>query len=469
MPPRSTFAYDARILACSGCGAPLDAPLAGGTFTCTYCEAENLVAARVEGPVIEAGASGPVDEAERVQRLRAQDGKPLLPPDSLRTLVGPGGDLPEWKVQEAVEIWQSARRELAKSSSFEAAERLLYLTLTLANHFAGNNDQRRQRAMFESALEVFFLPRHRQLMRGHLARSAAQEGDLQAAERWLEPCDTRSDDLDTDSAYRFSRAFIDTGRREFREVLRVLGHGSDDVPIMDAMDTSTTLLRANAWEQLGQPDRAVALLMERMKKGGVNARRAMKIMVGRYADWGLCRESYARAAATYRDAAAEAAGEKASGGIGLIFVPIGCLFLLLSVGLLLASAILLALTRLTGADFGETTLITGVTGAGLLIPGLAMGGVGIQMRRAAKKAQRLRRHGLSGFGEVLGMEATGTKINDVPVMRIRLRIQLEGRSPYEASTKMLLNSAERAQFITGRTVPVRVDPEDRTEVIVETN
>lgn len=469
MPPRSTFAYDARILACSGCGAPLDAPIDGGTFACTYCGAENRVAARVEGPVIEAGTSGPVDEAERVQRLRAQDGKPLLPPDSLRTLVGPGGDLPEWKVQEAVDIWQSARRELAKSSGFEAAERLLYLTLTLANHFAGQNDQRRQRAMFESALEVFFLPRHRQLMRGHLARSAAQEGDLKAAERWLEPCDTRSDDLDTDSAYRFSRAFIDTRRGEFQEVLRVLGHGSADVPIMDAMDTSTTLLRANAWEQLGQSDRAVVLLMERMKTGGVNSRRAMEIMVGRYADWGLCEESYPRAAATYRDAAAEAAGEKASGGIGVIFVPIGCLFLLLSVGLLATAAFLVVLTRLAGSDLGEVALVTGVTGGGLLIPGVVMAGLGIQMRRAAKKARRLRRHGLRGFGEVLAMEATGTKINDVPVMEIRLRIQLEGRTPYTASTKMLLDAGERAQFTIGRTVPVRVDPEDPAEVIVETN
>ncbi len=341
--------------------------------------------------------------------------------------------------------------------------------MVLANHFAGSNDQRRQRAMFESALEVFFLPRHRQLMRGHLARSAAQEGDLDAAEAWLEPCDTRSDDLDTDSAYRFSRAFVDTRRGEFQEVLRVLGHGADDVPITDTMDTSTTLLRANAWEQLGQVDRAVPLLMGRMGAGGANARRAMEIMVGRYAGWGLCEESYPRAAAAYRDAASEAAGEKASGGIGVIFVPIGCLFLLLAVGLIIAATVLVVLTRATGADLGEKAIVLGVSGGGLLIPGVVMAGVGIQMRRAAKKAVRLRRHGLPGFGEVRGWEATGTKINDVPVIRIRLRVQLEGRNPYEASTTMLLNAEERARFTSGRMVPVRVDPEDFSEVIIETS
>ncbi len=105
MNPPSAFTHDARILACSGCGAPLDAPVEGGTFVCSYCDAENRVAARGTQPVIEAGVSGPVDEAERIRRLRAQDGKPMLPPDSLRSLVGPDGDIPEWKIREAVDIW----------------------------------------------------------------------------------------------------------------------------------------------------------------------------------------------------------------------------------------------------------------------------------------------------------------------------------------------------------------------------
>ncbi len=465
----TTFAYDTRVLMCSGCGAPLEAAVQGGSFDCTYCGAANQVTARVEQPVFSASTSAPADEDERLRRLRAQDGMPLLPPDSLKALVGPDGNLPEWKIQEAVQIWQSARREVATTSNFEAAERLLYLTLALSNHFSAQDDLLRQRAMFESALEVFFLPRHRQMMRGYLARCAARAGDLEAAERWLAPCDTRSDDLDTDSAYRFSRAFIDTARGEFKAVLGTLGHRLDEVPLMDAVDTVAAVFRANAWERLGQTDRAVALLKETMGKGGANARRSMKQMIERYADWELCQGSYAQAEASYRQAASVAAGKRASGGVGIIILPIGCLMLLVAIGLVGAAAVCLALTLFAGADLGEAVGGMGITGVSLLIPGLIMSGVGFRLRAAAKKARRLRQHGVSAYGEVTAVRHTGTKINDVPIVEIRLRVQLEGHDPVDTSAKMLLGAAEVALFQIGRTVPVKVDPDDPTQVVIETS
>ena len=139
--------------------------------------------------------------------------------------------------------------------------------MVLANHFSDTSDLLRQRAMFESALDVCMLPRHKQIMRGYLTRCAARQGDLAAAEQWLLPCDRQSDDLETDSAYRFSRAFIDTARGNFNGVLHVLGSGPKDVPLMDAVDAVCAVLRANAWERVGSYKPQSAQLTEQMQTG----------------------------------------------------------------------------------------------------------------------------------------------------------------------------------------------------------
>ena len=89
---------------------------------------------RDERPVFAAHAAPPLSEPERLARLRAQDGRPMLPPSSLLPLM-PNGQLEAWKVNEAIAIWQNTRRELRTSTNFEAAERLLFLTIVLSQYF----------------------------------------------------------------------------------------------------------------------------------------------------------------------------------------------------------------------------------------------------------------------------------------------------------------------------------------------
>ena len=69
-------------------------------FACRYCGAQNQLVARNEQPIL-AHQPQPLSEAERLIRLRQQDGRPLLPPPSLQSLV-PDGQLPPWKVNEAI-------------------------------------------------------------------------------------------------------------------------------------------------------------------------------------------------------------------------------------------------------------------------------------------------------------------------------------------------------------------------------
>jgi hypothetical protein len=461
----TTFSYALRMALCQNCGAPIEAAPGGGMFACRYCGAQNQLVARNEQPIL-AHQPQPLSEAERLMRLRQQDGRPLLAPPSLHALV-PDGQLAPWKVNEAVQVWNSTRGEVQRTANYEASERLIFLTMVLANHFSDGNDLMRQRAMFESALDVCTLPRHKQTMRGYLSRCAARQGDLAAAEQWLTPCDRQSDDLETDSAYRFSRAFIDTARHNYNGVLQVLGSGSKDVPLMDAVDSVCAVLRANAWERVGQLQTAVQQLTEQMQAGAQD-RLAIGKIVEKYRDWALCQQSYPLANSQHGAHAASQAAMRAGGGIHYVFIPLGLLFLLIGavcVALLVASPL--------AAVLGYEDL--GLAGAGpsfglavTFVPmGLIFTGIGFAMRSAAARAQRLRLHGLRGTGTVMNASPTGLSINNVPQFAITMMIQLDGRAPYQATSKILMSSP--TAVVPGARVPVRVDPQNASEVLIETD
>lgn len=446
----TTFGFDVRMMVCPNCAAPSEVPPEGGTSFCGYCGQQSQWAPRNQAPLAPQGRA-PIDENQRLQRLRAQDGKPLLPPQALHGLIE-GGGLASWKIEEAVQIWQSLRQQVIASQDYNAAEQLLFLTMLLSNHYSDLKDFARQRAMFESALEAFSLPRHIQMMRGFLARSAAADGDLDAAEQWLAPCDPASDDLQSDSAYRLSWAVIGTARGNFDVVLHVLGANQQDVPIMDAMDAGATVFRANAWERKGNIQAAAGLLQQYMGAGGASGRAAIKGVIDRYAGWNLCQQSFTGAEAQYSQHASAKAAAQASGGIGPIFFYLGIL-------MLAGSGIGLVVGLISGR------FIAGVLGP--LIAGGVFTVIGFNAKKSAAKAARLRTHGIQTHGKVVGVQRTGVKINNSPQFRITLEISIEGAGTYQASTTMLMARGQAGQFKQGLSLPVRVDPDDPQSFILE--
>lgn len=395
-----------------------------------------------------------LDEAERITRLRTQDGRPLVPPASVATLLQ-NGALPAWKVDEAFAVWESSRAELSATSSFEAAERLLFLTLVLSNHLVEQGNLPRQRELLERALGPLTLPRHRQVIASMLSRSACRAGDHAAAERWLSQCDPRSDDLQSDSAFRAARAFLDTARDNPRGVLAVLGEGPTDVPIMDALDPLCVVLRANAWETLGEQPKATALLVHYLKVGGPSGRPAVAKAVELLPERGLCRQSYPQAVAAHSSQAGASAAARASGGVHKVFIPLGALFLVVGI----ASVVAMVAGMIPIAAIALPLTFT-VMGAVFFVVGRAMG-------KAAARAERLRIHGLRGTAQILAIAPTGLRVNRVPQMRFDLMIQLEGRAPYQASTKMLVSHV--MGVAPGSSVAVRVDPQNPSDVLIETD
>ncbi|HXK17217.1 MAG TPA: hypothetical protein VNG33_05435 [Polyangiaceae bacterium] len=267
----TALSYEVRALLCSNCGAPLAATTAGGAITCHYCQVVNLVSVRDERPLLELappGAVAPLNEEERLARLRAQEDRASGTPKSVEQLLDKG-KLPAWKLQEAFAVWQSTRKELSTSTNYDAAELLLHLSIELSQAYARQNDVVRQRALLESALDGFTLARHRQVMRSYLSRAASGVGDEQAAEHWLALCDAHSDDLEMDSHFRLARAFLDTARLNYSAVLRTLGRGNADVMILAGFRVLAGVLRANAIEKLGDVTAAAGVLHEAEHVGEV--------------------------------------------------------------------------------------------------------------------------------------------------------------------------------------------------------
>lgn len=476
------FSHETRVLACSSCGAPLEAMARGGTMQCRYCGATNMLAPRAEQAAQPPARTEPLDEGERIRRLRAQDGSTARVPTSVKGLLADDGTIPEWKVREAISVWQSARVEVGDVGGYEAAELLLFLTTLLGAHYRDHGEPLRQRAMLESALEVFGLPRHVQIVRGHLARSAASAGDLDAAERWLAPCDPRSDDLQTDSAYRFSRALIDTARGDGAAVHAVLGSADGEVPLMSELEGMATLLRAHACDTQGREDQAVAVLRAALERAQGPALAQARIEL---ADWKLCERSFPKAQRAHRQATAAEASP--SGLTGVFLLGLAALLGVIGGGLVLGGVVCLGISLISvvapavtgggeaawfaGGTIAFSMAVTGVSligpGAGLLVTAAIPGWIGRRLRAVSRKEALLLTKGIDGQAEVVSVEPTNVTVDGVPRYHIALRVAQQGKPPVDATVGATLTAAQARRVQPGSTVPVLVDPDDPRHLRLE--
>lgn len=469
---RGNYTTQVRVLLCDACGAPLEVAPQGGYVACGFCRAQNQVTQR-RPDFAAPPPSAPIDENERLRRLRMQDGKPLVPPPSLLSLIS-GGSLHPAKVQEAFHIYQGTRKEVGATHSPDAAERLYLLTLIANTHLGLAGDDARRRALLETSLETLTLPRHVQVLRCLLASAAAKEGDFASAEVWIGPCNMTSDDIEADSAFRMARAFIDTGKGDFHAVIHCLGTIDDGYPIADTWDPTAAVLRGNALERLGDLNGAVNALRSRMGKEGHQGRAMMEKIIGAHPQLNLCPRSFPAATQGHSQVAAKAAGRRADGGIGSVFFFVGlgiCAF-----GVILAGG--LAIPMMIGglASGDEIGGLAGL-GSGLfsgfmaLVTTVPLGGIfatiGFIMRKKAQRATWLRLNGIPAQGTVRGHSGTGMSINNVPVVEVEVDVAHPNAPPYRASFRQLLDANLATVLQPGNIVALRVHPERPTEIILE--
>jgi hypothetical protein len=117
-----------------------------------------------------------------------------------------------------------------------------------------------------------------------------------------------------------------------------------------------------------------------------------------------------------------------------------------------------------------SALITIVSvGAGLALTGLVLFYVfrvlgGLRQQSATSRAILL--NGIPATARVLQLMDTGTTVNDNPMARLLLEVQMQNQAPYQAQVQMLVPRLKLAQIQPGMSVMVKVDPTDPSKVAV---
>ena len=117
-----------------------------------------------------------------------------------------------------------------------------------------------------------------------------------------------------------------------------------------------------------------------------------------------------------------------------------------------------------------STIITIISvGAGLAVTAVVlififrmMGG----LRQQMATSQAILLNGVPGTARVLQLTDTGTTVNDNPMAKVLLEVQMQNQTPYQAQVQMLVPRLKLAQIQPGMSVMVKVDPVDPSKVAV---
>jgi len=88
------------------------------------------------------------------------------------------------------------------------------------------------------------------------------------------------------------------------------------------------------------------------------------------------------------------------------------------------------------------------------------------LTRQQAEAQRLMATGLFGQATVEALRETGLTVNDNPQVEFDLRVTVEGGAPYPVTHRQVVSRMVISNFQPGASIPVRVDPADRTRVLI---
>src|ERR1700726_782756 len=91
----------------------------------------------------------------------------------------------------------------------------------------------------------------------------------------------------------------------------------------------------------------------------------------------------------------------------------------------------------------------------------------LRMMREGGQRQALLRNGESAVAEILSISDTGITVNGNPRVALRLFVQPQSRTGFEANTKLIVSRLSLTAFQPGSKIQVRFDPNDLQKVAVE--
>ncbi len=442
--PTQAFERARRYLLCDQCGAPVEIAKDAGSASCGYCRAPVEVRMRSEAAAVPPRARS---ESERLEILAGQERR-YLPPQDIASLFIGERIAPTLEAQARAQ-WQSLRNHLRQHADPASAQRLVALSIGLAELAFDRGDLVGQRALVDSALAVTPEAKHQQVMRAQLTRSALKAGDMAAAEAWLATCDPKSEDLLADTAYRFASAYLATARRDYRGVVAVLGAGAD-IPLSHAYAPECAVLCANAWERMDQRAVAVDALTSVKRDLGPLGRRRTQRFIAAHASWQLCPKSEPEAERRIGDLDPLPVE---GGALAALLLLVMGVFSLLWAGSGIAMPIVMALLDL-GQDDSALGFSLSIMSGGAL--GVLLTPIGLLLLIAAWKQSRQRKRGKACAAHVLEQTRIGDRQSESITLKLNLLITPDDAPAYYSSIETSIIEVMRGNFDPGKLLVARV-------------
>jgi hypothetical protein len=99
--------------------------------------------------------------------------------------------------------------------------------------------------------------------------------------------------------------------------------------------------------------------------------------------------------------------------------------------------------------------------------GLIFTAVGYYFVRSTGRQNKILEQGLVGTATVLGLASTSMYINNQPVAKLTLSVQIPGRSPYTVERREVIPLLAIGMVAPGSSLPVAVDPVDPQKVVID--
>ncbi len=96
---------------------------------------------------------------------------------------------------------------------------------------------------------------------------------------------------------------------------------------------------------------------------------------------------------------------------------------------------------------------------------LILGAILAFMRWQRHRADYFRENGVPGTALILAADTTGTTVNDMPQVELKLEIEAPGRAPYTITDRRCWNPLSLAGLKTGAKLPVLVDPQHPAKIM----
>jgi hypothetical protein len=108
-----------------------------------------------------------------------------------------------------------------------------------------------------------------------------------------------------------------------------------------------------------------------------------------------------------------------------------------------------------------------LTAAILAAVGIPLVWVGIRSRHKAKRVDRVEQTGVAGQATITAMTQTGMYLNNNPQIKLELQVSVPGRASYASEHKSFIPLMMLGQIQPGASFPVKVDPADPQNVVIE--